>query len=138
MTAKEYLQQYKRLDTAINAKIEQKERLLSRVQYVSPKGGSLKDGQPYDKVGCITAKILTLEAEINADIDELVDLQREIKKRIAELPDPVHRDILEKRYINCWSIKEIARRQNCSEENVYKNQRAALESFTGYYSFSVV
>lgn len=138
MTAKEYLQQYKRLDTAINAKIEQKERLLSRVQYVSPKGGSLKDGQPYDKVGCITAKILTLEAEINADIDWLVDLQREIKKRIAELPDPVHRDILEKRYINCWSIKKIARVQNCSEETVYKNQRAALESFTDYYSFSVV
>lgn len=138
MTAKEYLQQYKRLDTTINAKIEQKKRLLSRVQYASPKGGFLKDGQPYDKVGSLTEKILTLEAEINADIDQLVDLQREIKKRIAELPDPVHRDILEKRYINCWSIKKIAQRQNCSEETIFKNQRAALESFTDYYSFSVV
>lgn len=138
MTAKEYLQQYKRLDTTINAKIEQKKRLLSRVQYASPKGGSLKDGQPYDKVGSLTEKILTLEAEINADIDQLVDLQREIKKRIAELPDPIHRGILEKRYINCWSIKKIAVQQNCSVEIVYKEQREALESFTDLYSFSVV
>lgn len=98
----------------------------------------MKDGQPHDKVGDLTEKILTLEAEINADIDQLVDLQREIKRRIAELPNPVHRDILEKRYINCRSIKEIATRQNCSVETVYKEQRDALESFTDYYSFSVV
>lgn len=138
MTAKEYLQQYGRLASMIDAKIEQKARLLSRAQYVSPNGGSLKSGRPYDKVGELTKKILTLEAEIRDEIDDLIDLQREIENRIAALPDPIHRDILEKRYINCWSIKKIAKRRDCSVETVYKEQRAALESFTDYYSFSVV
>lgn len=137
MTAKEYLQQYKELDKRIDVKLEQKERLLSRARYASPTGGT-GSGLPYDKVGELTAKITGLERAINEDIDRLADLQAEIKERIAALPDPVHRDVLEKRFINCWAIRKIASRQNCSEETVYKNQRAALQSFTERYGFSAV
>lgn len=135
MTAKEYLQQYKELDKRIDVKLEQKERLLSRARYASPTGGA-RGGLPYDKVGELTAKVAGLERAINEDIDRLTELQAEITERIAALPDPVHRDVLEKRFINCWAVRKIAARQFCSEETVYKNQRAALRSFSERYGFS--
>lgn len=135
MTAKEYLEQYKTLDVRINAKIAQAKQLRERAQYVSStSSGGIHGAQPSDKVGELTAKIVDLEREINAEIDCLIDLKREIKERIARIPDVVYRTVLEMRYINGWSIVKISLRLNCSERTIYKTQREALESFAVYYS----
>lgn len=138
MTAKEYLEQYKKLDARIDAKTAQVDRLRGRLRYASGSSGGVRSTQPADKIGELTARIVDLEREINSEIDELIEFRREIKSRIAALPDPIHRDILEMRYISCWTVVKVAVKRGCSVETVYKLQRKALKSFTDCYSMTVV
>lgn len=138
MTAKEYLKQYQTLNAKIDAKIAQRCKLIDRLRYASANVSGIHSTQPVDKIGDITAQLIDLGKEIDSEIDELVNLRREIKSRIAALPDPIHRDILEMRYISCWTVAKVATERNCSVETVYNNQREALKSFTDYYRFSVL
>jgi hypothetical protein len=52
------------------------------------------------------AKIVDLQAEINRDIDELVDLKKEISSIIKAVPSPELQTLLEKRYL-CFQSWEI-------------------------------
>ena len=108
MTAKEYLQQYKFLDSRINAKCEQLERLRELSTKVSVEQGSGAHSGVSDRVGNIVAKICDMEAEINEMIDKLLDLRVEIERAIAAVPDETLRQLLELRYINCKTFEQIA------------------------------
>ena len=44
-------------------------------------------------------KIIDLQNEINHDIDELVDLKREITRRVKSIPNTEYQFLLEKRYL---------------------------------------
>ena len=108
MTAKEYLQQYKLLDSRINAKCEQLERLRELSTKVSAEQGGGAHSGVSDRVGNIVAKICDAEAEINEMIDKLLDLRVEIERAIAAVPDETLRQLLELRYINCKTFEQIA------------------------------
>lgn len=109
MTAKEYLNQAPRLDTIIDLKLAQVERLKSLRERVTtimsdtPKGGGCGD-----RVVEITNRIWALEEEINRDIDRLVDLKAEIRQRIGLLADERHRAVLESRYLLGYTWEQIA------------------------------
>ena len=76
MTAKEYLSQYRYINININNKIAQQERLRELATCVSPSSdGCGHNSGVSDKVGSLCAKIADLDAEINAEIDKLVDVQ---------------------------------------------------------------
>ena len=127
MTAKEYLSQYRALNDSINAKIAQVEELRRRAQTVS--GGSATgshSSQPYDRIGEITARIVDLEREINGEIDRSVDLQREIRRAIAAVPDERLRTLLEYKYINGCTIEQIAVAMNYSYPQICRLHGRAL------------
>ena len=109
MTAKEYLSQYRYINTNINSKIAQQQRLRELATCVSPSsdGGGHGSGVS-DKVGSTVAKIADLDAEINAEIDKLVDVQRDILQTISKVSDDCLRIILTERYINCRTFEQIA------------------------------
>ena len=97
MKAKEYLSQAYRLDQRIDAKIEQ---VMSLRNLAAKATSTLSDVAPsgtrnVHRMEDIVIKIIDLEEEINADIDRLVDLKREIMKVIKALPNP--------EYQTCWS-----------------------------------
>ena len=80
MTAKDYLSQAKYLDTRINSKIRQ----VADLNDLATKATTTLTGMPHNPnhgrstmADCV-AKIVDLQAEINADIDALVDLKRDI------------------------------------------------------------
>lgn len=54
------------------------------------------------------AKIVDLQAEINADIDALVDLKREILETIKGLENVEYQTILERRYLCFETWEKIA------------------------------
>jgi hypothetical protein len=56
----------------------------------------------------IIVKIVDLENEINQDIDELVDLKREIVTIIKKIENPVYQTLLELRYLGFKSWEQIA------------------------------
>ena len=91
MTAKQYLQQAYRLNELINSDLAELEQLRVLATSVSspnlsgmPSGGS-RNTEP-DFVRAIE-KIYDLEKVINAEIDRFVDLKKEIRIVINQVPD---------------------------------------------------
>ena len=95
MTAKEYLGQAYRLDQRINSKLEQVLSLRDLTTKATatmsdiPGGGSRNVYRMQDIIG----KIIDLENEINADIDQLVDLKCEMVATIKSVENPEYQTL---------------------------------------------
>ena len=84
MTAKEYLNQAYWLDKRIDSKLEQ----LSALKDMATRTTSVMSGEVVSHTRNVSSmqdvivKIITMENEVNADIDRLVDLKAEIMRVI--------------------------------------------------------
>lgn len=128
MTAKEYLLQAKYLDQQINNKICQLRMLndlATKVTYTMTgmPGGF---GERASKQDSVVTKIIDFQKEINADIDRLVDLKREILISIQALGSVEHQLVLEKRYIMFEKWEKIAADMNTDIRNIYRIHGKAL------------
>lgn len=110
MTAKEFLSQAKYLDARINSKIRQ----VADLNDLATNATSALTGMPHNPnhgrssmADCV-AKIVDLQAEINSDIDALVDLKREILETIKGLENVEYQTILERRYLCFETWEKIA------------------------------
>ena len=128
MTAKEYLLQAKYLDQQINNKICQLRMLndlATKVTYTMTgmPGGF---GERVSKQDSVVTKIIDFQKEINADIDRLVDLKREILISIQALSSVEYQLVLEKRYIMFEKWEKIAADMNTDIRNIYRIHGKAL------------
>lgn len=109
MTAKEYLSQAYRIDQRINSKLEQ----VSSLRELSTKAtATFSDVPPsgtrnVHRLEDVILKIVSLEEEINHEIDRLVDLKREIHTVIGEVRNPEYQTLLELRYLCFKSWEQI-------------------------------
>ena len=121
MTAKEFLNKGYKIDRRINAKLEQQANLRE----LASRTGAVISGMPGNpnkgrsRVEEIIVKIMTLEEEINADIDELVSLKSDITKAIGTVDDPEESLLLTLRYLNYKTWEDIADELNCSVRKVH-------------------
>ena len=96
MTAKEYLNQAYWLDRRIDSKLEQ----LSALKDMATKTTSVMSDDVVShtrnvhSMQDVIAKIIDMQAEINADIDQLVDLKREIMQVVKAVQNPEHQTLL--------------------------------------------
>lgn len=132
MTAKQYLKQARYLDERINTKIAQ---VASLHELATKATATLTDmpGSPTrntHRMEDIIIKILMLENEINADIDQLVDLKDEILGVIRAIDDEECRLLLEKRYLNFERWEDIALEMCTGEKNIYRLHDKALKMIT--------
>ena len=129
MTAKEYLSQARYLDSQINAKIKQVEQLNN----LATSATSVLSGMPHNpnkatsKMADIVGKIVDLQAEINHDIDTLVDLKREIGVLIKAIPNVEYQTLLEKRYLCFQSWEQISVGLSFSMQHTFRMHDAALK-----------
>ena len=79
------------------------------------------------------SKIVDLQNEINADIDRLVDIKREVREMIESVPSVEGRTILEMRYINYKKWKEIAVSMHYVLRNVRYIHDKAIEYLDSKY-----
>ena len=111
LEAKEYLQQIKRCDTIINSKLAEVDALYGMITRITPvlkdDAGSGGGGQQ-DKIGNALSKIVDLKNEINRDVDRFADLKREATSLLEKLDNPLHYEILHKRYILYQTFEQIA------------------------------
>ena len=132
MNAKEYLSQARYLDARINSKIKQVEQL----NYLATSATSVLSGMPHNpnkatsKMAAIVGKIVDLQAEINHDIDTLVDLKREIRSLIKAIPNVEYQTQLEKRYLCFQSWEQIAVDLNYSWRQIIRLHGRALQEIT--------
>ena len=129
MTAKEYLSQAKYLDARINSKIRQ----VADLNALATNTTSALTGMPRNPshgrstmADCV-AKIVDLQAEINADIDELVDLKRDILETIKGLKNMECQTILERRYLCFESWEKIAAGMGYDLRYLFKLHGKALD-----------
>ncbi|NLM06785.1 MAG: DUF1492 domain-containing protein [Tissierellia bacterium] len=122
MTAKEYLGQAYRLDQRINSKLEQVASLSDLATKVTttisdvPKNPNHSTSYMADSI----VKIVDLQAEINRDIDCLVDLKREIVRVIKAVDNIEYQTLLEKRYLCFETWEQIAVDMNYSIQHIYR------------------
>lgn len=129
MNAKEYLSQAKYLDQAINSKIQQ----LGQLNDLATKATSVLTGMPKNPSGSTSAmadtvvKIISLQNEINRDMDALVDLKAEIMRLIKSVSCREYQTILEKRYLCFLSWEKIAASMDYDIRWLYRLHGKALE-----------
>ena len=130
MTSKEYLSQARYLDMRINSKLDQIESLHE----LATRCTSTISGMPHNPncggspMADAICKIIDLESEINADIDKLVDLKREIVGVIKRIDNVELQTLLEKRYLCFMQWEQIAVDMCFSIQHVYRLHAEALDA----------
>ena len=110
MDAKEYLQQVRNAEILINDKTEE----LAELETLAIKINALNEGErvqssgSQDKMADVVCKIADLKTEIQAEIDNLLRLKREVRNVINRVSEPVLMSVLHKRYLQYKSWEEIA------------------------------
>lgn len=131
MTAKEYLSQARLVDTRINAKIQQ----VAALNDLATSATATLSGMPHSpnrgssRMADAVVKIIDLQHEINSDIDELVDLKRDIMRRVNAIPNTEYRLLLEKRYLCFMPWEKIAVDMGYSIQHIYRLHDWALQQF---------
>jgi DNA-directed RNA polymerase specialized sigma subunit len=129
MTAKEYLGQAYRIDQRINSKLEQ----IASLNGLATKCTSTLTGMPRNPnrstsaMEDAVAKIVDLQAEINSDIDRLVDLKREMVKLIKAVDNTEYQTLLELRYLCFKTWEQIAVDMGYNVRHVYRLHDEAIE-----------
>lgn len=129
MTAKEYLNQAYWLDRRIDSKLEQ----LSALSDMATKTTSIMSDDVVShtrnvhSMQDIIVKIVDMKAEINTDIDHLVDLKREIMQVVKAVPNPEHQTLLELRYLCFKSWEDVAQELGYNVRHIYRLHDEAVE-----------
>ena len=131
MTAKEYLSQARLLDARINAKIQQVAALNDLATHATATltGMPRNPNRSESRMAEAVVKIVDLQNEINHDIDELVDLKREITRRVKSIPNAEYQLLLEKRYLCFMPWEKIAVDMGYSIQHIYRLHDWALREF---------
>ena len=129
MTSKEYLARALLIDQRINSKLEQVQSLRSLAEKATSTLSQTPHGKERNmhRMEDVIVKMLDLESDINASIDALVDVKREIMEAVQYLPVTEHRTLLELRYICGKTWEEIAATMFYSVRNVHNLHSAALK-----------
>ena len=136
MRAKEFLQKAYRIDQRINSKLEQVASLRELATKATatltdlPSGGTRQTHIMEN----IIVKMADLEAEINQNIIELVELKGEIVSVIKKIDDPEHQTLLELRYLCFKTCEQIAVDMNYSVRNIYKLHDQSLADVKQFLS----
>lgn len=131
--ARDFLSQAYRIDQRINSKLEQVESLnLLATKAISTLTGMPRNpSRATSTMADAVAKIIDLQAEINRDIDSLVDLKREIVTLVKSVSNPEYQTILELRYLCYKTWEQIAVDMCYSIHHLYKMHNAALDVCDG-------
>jgi len=130
MTTKEYLGQAYRLDQRINSKLEQ----IASLNELATKCTGVLTGMPRNPnrgtstMADAVVKIVDLQAEINRDIDRLVDLKREMVRLIKAVDNTEYQTLLELRYLCFKTWEQIAVDMGYNVRHVYRLHDEAVEN----------
>lgn len=129
MDAKTYLGQIRRLEVIIKQNRQQLAEIRAVAEYHSPValGENVQTSPKGDGLASAVAAIIAAEERLAFDTAQLVVLRTEIVATIQSLPNPVHVDLLYRRYVLFQPWEQIARAMNYSKDSVRgRIQRAAL------------
>lgn len=140
MTAKEYLSQAYRLDKQADMILQKAAALRKSLYGRGQNGESGKSAPSGDSLAKAIAKVVDYERKADEIIDRLVDMRIKIETTISLVPDPIQREVLERRYLlyQSWDgfydkisgqyIRGICEIMGYSRSQVFKHHRKGLET----------
>lgn len=139
MNAKEYLMQLKVLDVKINQKLDEISALRASLTSISSvntaeermQGGSIAGDARFVKT---LAKIDKMEREVDAEIDRFVDEKHKIINQIHELTNPLHIEILHKKYAEFKRLEVVSVELDKSYQYIVEVHGYALKEFTNKFA----
>lgn len=134
MTAKEYLRQLKVLDVKINQKLVEILALrasLTSISAVKTTEEMVQGGSASNDAGFVRtlAKIDEMEREVDSEIDRFVDAKHKIINQIHELTNPLHIEILYKKYVEFKSLELVSVEMNYTYQYIVEVHGYALKEF---------
>jgi len=127
--AREYFSKAYRIDYRISSKLEQLESLNALATRATATLSAMprNPNRSTSTMADVIVKIIDLQEEINLDIDNLVDLKREIMTIIKSIENTEYQTVLEKRYLCFLTWEKIAVDMSYSIHHLYKMHNAALD-----------
>lgn len=135
MTADEFLSQIETYDSLVEGKINEREKLwLLATKITIPTDREvIQTSGVSDKVGNIGAKLADVERELDAIIDEYIDIHRECVSVIERLADkPVEYAVIHKHYVLYKTFVEIEQEEGYSYQGIMKIKERALKRIEGF------
>lgn len=131
LTAKQYLEQLRVIDTKINQKMEELADLMTAATSTGAIDYSKERVQtsPQNAQENRICKYVDLDAEINREIDEFVDIKHRVTKEIQELNVDYYIKILFKVYVQYKTVKDAANEIGLSYQYVRDLHKKALKAF---------
>lgn len=118
------------LEKLIETKQQEIERLRCKAQTVS---GINYSGDRIQNSGCdsmcIVDKIVMLENTLRQEIENLIDLESDIRKHISRVYNLRYIAILTDKYINHMTFEQIAEKLNITDKTVIRWHGDALQIF---------
>lgn len=131
ITAKQYLKQAYRLNGLINSDLQELEQLKALSESISsPKLSDLPSGSKQQDASFVNVviKIVELEKLIDAEVNRLVDLKKEIREVINNVEDNNQKLVLKLRYLQYLKWDAVAIEMNLSSKQVHRIHKEALEA----------
>lgn len=131
LTAKQYLDQLRVIDTKINQKMEELADLMTAatstgaIDYSKDRAQTSPQNAQENRI----CKYVDLDAEINREIDEFVDIKHRVTKEIQELNVDYYIKILFKVYVQYKTVQDAANEIGLSYQYVRDLHKKALKAF---------
>lgn len=131
LTAKQYLDQLRVINTKINQKMEELADLMTAatstgaIDYSKDRVQTSPQNAQENRI----CKYVDLDAEINREIDEFVDIKHRVTKEIQELNVNYYIKILFKVYVQYKTVKDAANEIGLSYQYVRDLHKKALKAF---------
>lgn len=129
LDAHKWLEQVKKYDELINAKIAERDRLIALATDISPRP---MDGMPHSNSGTVSQRmqnavinLILLEQELNKIIDKYVDYKQEVVKVLETLPDKEY-GVLHRHYIRYMTWEQVAEDMGYSTMQIWRIKKNGL------------
>ena len=130
ISAEEYLERIEVLDTQINDRWEDLQRLyamrtkMTPIFSMAPVAGSGNKS----KIEDLTIKIVPIEVELNRKIDEFIDYKAEVTRLIERLNNTKQASLLRKIYFQYMEIEDVAYEMGLSTKTIQNRLDEALQA----------
>ena len=136
MDVKKYLSQAHLLDKRIDLKLEEAYKLRTQAMKMTYcfQEDKISGNNQKSPMESSIVKMITLEEEVNRDIDKLIEIKADILGTISSVEDPTYKLILESRYIHNKTWEEIAESMGCNLRWVYRLHGKAINEVSQFLS----
>lgn len=131
MKAEEWLNQVKKMDQLINAKLAERDRLNELATDISAKPF---DGMPHSNTGMVSQKmqnavinLVMLAQEVDKLIDQYIDYKQQVVSILEQLPTKEY-GVLHRYYIRYMTIEQIAEDMGYCVRQVLRIKKKSLKN----------